>query len=1079
MDLSVVYSKTPKGLRARASLIGGLPAQLMKVLAHIDGASKAQSILVKLDDITEEKLIYGLALLEREGYIKSVVVTRPSDDDWALTENFAPMVVEEVLSVEEAETKAKEDAQLAAQRKAEDAEKAEKARQQAEIKAREEEAQALEKEKVKEKLRAEARVKAQLEADRLTREKEEKRKKAEADAAAKAQAKEEAARKAEDERKAKAEEEARLEVERKAKAEEKTKAEEEARLKAEADAKAKIEQKEHVRREIERIAREAEEAEQKKAEAKARAKAEEEAKLHAERKAKEEEELARAKAAQARLEAETKAKAAEEMRQQAELKAQEAAKQAQAKAEAEAKENTRRELLRIAREVEEAQRKAEAERRAKEKEQARLETERKAKAEEKARLKAEAEEKAKVAEKEKEKAKEKDRNEIARIVREAEEARKKAEAQAKEERLEAKRKAKEEQDAKLKVTRKPKVEEKLTLAKSGPEETINVDANLQASLAMQQFANDVDEESKKSIAEAKAKEERQEAKREAKAEQEAERIRVRAEAEEKSKGEEKERARLEMERISREANEVRQKQSAEVHANIRITATETVKPKSWEEIEAEEERAFAEEEAGNTQPEVKHTEEKHITIEKETVEDDSVGRVIQKITQEEAERLGREEIKRAAKEEAEVLAKTYAKRSAALLSYKKWISKANKAIKPLLIYSPLVIVLLIGLLHFINLSMLVAPIEKIATASLGETVNIGQVHASLLPQPHFALENVTIGANPESKKEGLKIELVNAYAAPTVLFDDVKLLKSLEFEGLKITQDNFGQPQQWVNNLGKAQHVKIEQLKLKKIVLQIRDLEIGKFDGKVELSESRELKSYHLTSDTLSAQITPQGSSFEVALTGNSWSLPMNPKLIFDEFKANGTLTQSQINFSQIDGKVYGGNINAKAAVDWSSEWSAAGNFDLSNVTASRLLSAFESGVSIDGKLKLKGLFSSRSVQAAQLVDMPEMTVNFELGEGKINDIDLARAVLFKGNQPLAGGATRFDKLTGNLQLTNGHYQYEQLVLEADQFNAKGNVDIQSNQDVSGKISANLTAQSRRLSASFNLTGKVGNLKKQ
>ena len=456
-----------------------------------------------------------------------------------------------------------------------------------------------------------------------------------------------------------------------------------------------------------------------------------------------------------------------------------------------------------------------------------------------------------------------------------------------------------------------------------------------------------------------------------------------------------------------------------------------------------------------------------------------MGRVIEKITKEEAERLGREEIKRVAKEEAEVLAKTYAKRSAALLSYKKWISKANKAIKPLLIYSPLVIVLLIGLLHFVNLSMLVAPIEKIATASLGETVNIGQVHASLLPQPHFALENVTIGANPESKKEGLKIELVNAYSAPTVLFDDVKLLKSLEFEGLKITQDNFGQPQQWVNNLGKAQHVKIEQLNLKKIVLQIRDLEIGKFDGKVELSESRELKSYHLTSDTLSAQITPQGSSFEVALTGNSWSLPMNPKLIFDEFKANGTLTQSQINFSQIDGKIYGGNINAKAAVDWSSEWSAAGNFDLSNVTASRLLSAFESGVSIDGKLKLKGLFSSRSVQAAQLVDTPEMTVNFELGEGKINDIDLARAVLFKGNQPLAGGATRFDKLTGNLQLINGHYQYGQLVLEADQFNAKGNVDIQSNQDVSGKISANLTAQSRRLSASFNLTGKVGNLKKQ
>jgi hypothetical protein len=40
-------------------------------------------------------------------------------------------------------------------------------------------------------------------------------------------------------------------------------------------------------------------------------------------------------------------------------------------------------------------------------------------------------------------------------------------------------------------------------------------------------------------------------------------------------------------------------------------------------------------------------------------------------------------------------------------------------------------------------------------------------------------------------------------------------------------------------------------------------------------------------------------------------------------------------------------------------------------------------------------------------------------------------------------------------------------------------MDIQPNQDVSGKVSANLTAQSRRLSANFDLAGKVGNIQKQ
>jgi uncharacterized protein involved in outer membrane biogenesis len=307
----------------------------------------------------------------------------------------------------------------------------------------------------------------------------------------------------------------------------------------------------------------------------------------------------------------------------------------------------------------------------------------------------------------------------------------------------------------------------------------------------------------------------------------------------------------------------------------------------------------------------------------------------------------------------------------------------------------------------------------------------------------------------------------------------VKLVKSLEFEGLTITQDNFGQPQPWVNNLGKAKNLKIAQINLKKIVLQIRDLEMGTFDGKVELAESRELKSYHLTSDTLSAQITPQGSSFDVELTGTSWPLPMNPKVVFDEFKAKGSLDQLQINFSQFEGYIYGGNIKAKAAVDWSSEWSAAGNFDLSNATLPRLLSAFNSSASIDGKLELAGLFSTRSQQAAQLVDAPEIVASFEVRDGKINGVDLTRAVLFRNQQSLTGDPTQFDTLTGNVELKSGAFRYRQLALNTPQFQARGNLDIQPNQDISGNVSADLAAQSRRLQARFELAGKVGAVQRQ
>jgi hypothetical protein len=1027
MDLSVVYSKTAKGLRARASLLGGLPSHLMKVLTHVDGISKAESILIKFDEITEHKLIVALNLLEREGYIKPVMVTVPSENDWAPATIFAPMEVEEFENVEEVEVKAKENAQLQAERKAQ---AEEEARQQAEIKAREKEEQALEKAKIKEKLRAEAKVKAQLEADRITREKEEARKKAEAVA------------------QAKAEEEARIQAEQKAKAAE------EARLKAEAEAKAKAEEKEHVRREIERISREAE-AEHKKAEEEARAKAA--------LKAREELEQAHAKAMEeARLQAEREAKEIEEARLQAELKARDEAEKAHAKAEAEAKENARRELERIGREAEEAQRKAEAEAIAKAEAEAKLEAERKAKAEEKARLKAEAEEKAKAAEQIKIEEKEKARLEIARIVREAEEARKKSEAKAKESRLETKRKAKAEQEARLKVERKPKAEVKQAITKTALEEKASVDANLNSRLEMERFALEAEEGRKKSKAEARAKAEEAESKAQAEA------ALIRVKAEEQAKADAKETSRLEMERISREADEIRKKQNTETHTNIEVALISDTKGRSWEEIEEEEERAFKEEERA-------FEEEEHATKE------DDVERVIEKITRQEAERLELEKIQRQAKEEVEALAKNQAKISLRSLNYGKWLSRAGKAIKPILVYLPLVIILLIGVLHLINLSMLVAPIEKLASESVGEEVSIERVHASLWPHPHLELGNVKIGINPSSKTEGLKIETVHISPVTSTLFQEVKMLNSIELEGMTFTQDNFGQPLQWINSLGKAEHLKIEQINLKNTVIQIRDLELGTFSGTVKLTEARELKNIALISaeQTLSVQVTPQGSNFDVVLTGTDWHLPVNPKFVFNELKAKGTLSQNQIIFSQIEGNIYGGTIKGKAAVDWSSEWSTAGNFELFNATLPQMLNAFGSSASIDGKLALTGTFSCRSPQAINLVDSPEITANFELHDGKINDIDLARAVLFKGSQSLVGGATHFDKFTGSLQLKSGYYQYKQLVLETNQFHARGNLDILPNQEVSGKISANLTAQSRRLYANFNLAGKAGDIKRQ
>ena len=1078
MDLTVVYSKTAKGLRARSSLIGGLSSQLMKVLLHVDGTSKVETILFKYDEMTEQGLATALIQLEAEGYIKPVLSTRPGADEWSPATIFAPMEVEEVVSVEEAEAQAAEQARLQAEYKAKIKEEV---RLQIEQKAQEKE----ELEYAKEKAKAEVKIKAQLEKERITREAEETQKKAD------------------EETRAKAEEKARLEAEHKAKIEQE--ALQKAELKAleaaeQARARVQAEAEEKVRREIERIAQEAEAA---------RIKFEQEAQAKAEK--------------EAILEAERQAKAKEEARLQAEFEAQKAAEQARAKAQAEAEEKARRNIERIALEAEaakeklEAEEKAkaeearleaelktkadaqlEAERTAKAEEATRLEVERKAREEDDARLKTEIEAKAKAEkirakaeaeEKTKTEEKERARLDIARIVREAEQARKNSEAEAREARLnakqkemaaeeqkkaeieaitktklanklEAERKIKAEDDARLEAESKAKVELEQNRASVEAKEIASTDANLKASLAMQSFALNTEEERQQSVTKisAKAKQAKLQAELKVRAEQEASKVRAKFEADEKALAEEKEIARQEIERIGREAEQERQKQHLQASAAAPVIASavsgdDAIEVK-WANPDDDEE--FAEEE--------------RIASEVE-----KVGLEIKKKTKRVAEVEGRQEIIRAAQEDAHVKAKSKVESKTLVLAKNlgKWAGVLRKV---LLIYLPPAILLVLVLLHFINISALVEPVEKLATESLGIPVKIEEVRASLWPRPHLVLKNITIGANSAQK-----IEALNIVPVTSSLSEEVKILKSIEIKGLKIEQENFGQPLQWISSLSKAQYLKVGQITLNKLTLKIKDLELAPFNGKVALTESRELKSIDLMTndETLAMQITPQGSSFAIAFSGTNWALPMNPKLVFSELKAKGIIKQSLLFFNEIEGAIYGGRLTGKAALDWSNQWSIAGNFNLVNANLPEMLNAFGSSASVDGKFKLAGIFSCQSKLAAALTDAPEISANFTVQNGKINGVELDRAVLSKSSQSLAGDSTRFDKLTGNVKIKNRGYHYRQLVLKSDQFYAEGNVDIKPNQDISGNINANLAAESRRLQARFDLAGKVNNVKRQ
>ena len=980
VDLSIIYSKTGKGLRARNASLSGLSTKQLKVLAYIDGKSTAKAILTQSNEITEKELAATLSQLETNGYIRPLAVAQSNADDWALTSNFTPMVVEEFKSEVEIEAEAlvkavakaaqeKLDADYIAAEKAQ-----EKIRWKAEINARKA-AQAIDKARLAQERNARAAEVAQKKL------KDEQKKR---DDAA--------------HEKTKAENAAQLEAMRKAKAEQKVKEEEaQAKLQAEQESleTARIKKIEQTRLEAERVA-----------------KAENEAQLEAARKAK------------------------------AELKAQEAAEleriklAEKAETDAAAKLAARLEMTRIIRKAEEARKLAETA--AKE---ARQEAKRQIKAEEQTRIKAAR--------------KAKDEEKQARIDAEAAKKNKIALQQATQLAFDCL-----EEEAKNAKSLTKNIKDELAINKVALNEVANnhdvaINQAQQAPLQSDPLAKKIAEQQ----AELQAEEARQAAIEQAnaadlalqlaaqQAQEKAEQIRANSEADEKAALEAKALARHEMARIAREADALRSQAD-------RPSLTKPTKSGRFE--------------ASRT-----------AKLKKSTIQAEKNAKNLAEKQMREAEKrayIAITDKQSAAKQQEEIKTPIKAKRLpinliSILFKGVKWVAKLAKTT---LVVGFILALLLIGILHFVNISPLIAPIEKLATESLGKPVHVKQVRASVWPQPHLVLGEVAFG-------DTLKAASVQVIPDAATLFDDVKRVKLLTMQSIVIDQNNGEESLQLIENLGKAPSIKVEQLNVSDLRFKLKDLMLGPFDGKMTLSDASKLSTIdlHSVDGKLTAQIKPQGENFTVTLIGNHWPLALNPNVVFDELKANVSIHQNQITFSQIDGAIFGGNISAKAVLDWSGDWRATGNFTLTNANSAQLLKAFTSMASVEGKVNVSGDFASQSAEALKLTNTPTISASIALKNGKINGVDLTHAVMFNQNASLTGEATAFDKLTASLQVKNGQYHYKQILLNTKQFHANGNMDIGQNQAISGRVNAVVNAQSRRLQADFNLGGTIDHVKRQ
>ncbi|MHB9102773.1 MAG: hypothetical protein ACYC2E_14840 [Sulfuricella sp.] len=583
--------------------------------------------------------------------------------------------------------------------------------------------------------------------------------------------------------------------------------------------------------------------------------------------------------------------------------------------------------------------------------------------------------------------------------------------------------------------------------------------------------------------EAKAKAEAEERKRlEAEAENRARleaKEKARAEEEARIKAEAEARAREEAERKAREGEEAREKREAEVRAIVeteeKARAEEAARIKAEAEARAREEAERKAREEAEARAIAEAEERARREAEgKIRAQDEALAKA-----RAEAERKAREEAAQEQRERAEIEARARAladvraeeaeKARQKTLAKPKKFKRPVKWVKAALISLAALILLPLALLQVMSLNVFIPPIEKLASDRMREPVSIHSLRASLWPAPHLRLDDVTIG-----KLRDIKIPTVLVMPELAAFFGETQTIKAIEAESLTIDQDAVARVIAWVGPSGSAEKTRVRRIAIKTVTIEVKGIPLPPLEADVALAATGKFERANIrsTDKKIEVAIIPKNDGFEVDIAANDWQPPLWPNLMFTELRAKAMATSGGMRISEIEGRLYSGKAKGSATIKWGDLWSAEGYLNVENILLAGAMPALTNDIGLTGKLDAKIVYSMQSRDLGALFDNPRIKARFNVRDGSIGNIDLARAI-----QPRAaettGGKTLFANLSGNMTLDDKRYQYRQMKLAAGLLTASGEADIMPDKQLSGKTSVEMKLKSSTVRARLTVSGDL------
>ncbi len=579
---------------------------------------------------------------------------------------------------------------------------------------------------------------------------------------------------------------------------------------------------------------------------------------------------------------------------------------------------------------------------------------------------------------------------------------------------------------------------------------------------------EVEERMRREEVERRMREEREQAERKARIEAEA---RAQVEVEMRARRESEERARREEEERPRREEELRRRAEQEARAR-----------RETEEREALERSLREQEENARREAEYREREEQQRREEEERARRESEEEALR--AEEEENRARENEMRAREEEKAQAKAAKKARKAArakeragedagrgeeearnpneASLSAREiWAKRRPGSLaKQFAVMLLLTLIVAVAALPFVPLES--GPYEKAAQAWLGEPVKIGTVNLTLLPIPQLKFEKVVIG-----KEHPMRAALIKAAPVITSLLEDPISLKSLELENATFPREFLPALLQDKSRRGS---LGVQRISAKGLKLDIPELNLPALEVNAILSSDGALQSVAILNAErrLSVKLQPQGERAGIEISADTFPLPIGVDLTLSEFLAKGTVTKGELALSEAEARAFGGRLLGNVRLRWSNGWSMEGEFAVRQMEAGKIAAPLLAGGTLQGKgvYSMKGLLPERMILNAQLDG------NFTIQKGSITNVDMTRLLQGSGS---GGGTTLFSEMSGVVSADANRLLVRQIRMAAGLLNGTGQVEMDPQKNLSGRMQIEIRAQSVQARATLTVAGTLQN----